>query len=109
MPIPLAIHHTPFCLTFAFFTANAASSDPALAVLDPSHLEAQMSTGTLTLTLNAQREICVLSKAGGQPIELEALMRIVHLGAEKVRDLDQLVKAALAADAARRLKSMGGY
>jgi len=109
VPIPLAIHHTPFCLTFAFFTAPAstASSEPALAVLDPSHLESQMSTGTLTLTLNAQREICVLSKAGGQPIELETLMRIIHLGADKVRDLDALVKAALAKDAKRR--DQGGY
>ena len=66
-----------------------------------------MSTGTLTLTLNAQREICVLSKAGGQPIELETLMRIIHLGADKVRDLDALVKAALAKDAKRR--DQGGY
>jgi len=42
-PVPLAIHHTPFCLTFAFFppSPSAATSNldsNAVPILDPTHL-----------------------------------------------------------------------
>lgn len=100
VPVPLAIHHTPICLTFAFFgeeyatqtlallppvatTADSftlsTSSLPtrsSLCVLDPSHLEQQLSNGTLTVTLNSQQEICVLSKAGGVPLPADDIMKV---------------------------------
>ncbi|KAL7340183.1 hypothetical protein BJY59DRAFT_714711 [Rhodotorula toruloides] len=69
VPVPLAIHHSPMCLTFAFF------GDDSLAVLDPTHLESQLCTGTLTLALNSQSEICVLSKQGGAPLGADEVMR----------------------------------
>uniref|UniRef100_A0A0K3CLT8 Exosome complex component RRP45 n=1 Tax=Rhodotorula toruloides TaxID=5286 RepID=A0A0K3CLT8_RHOTO len=71
VPVPLAIHHSPMCLTFAFF------GDDSLAVLDPSHLESQLCTGTLTLALNSQSEICVLSKQGGAPLGADEVIRAV--------------------------------
>jgi exosome complex component RRP45 len=45
-------------------------------VLDPSHLEQQLANGTLTVTLNSQQEICVLSKAGGVPLPADDIMKV---------------------------------
>ncbi|GHJ83941.1 hypothetical protein NliqN6_0343 [Naganishia liquefaciens] len=90
-PMPLAIHHTPLCVTFAYL-------DDTNLVLDPSHMEASIATGTLTLTLNSQREICVLSKAGGTPLMKHDLMRVVRLGVEQVRDMTKALEDALKED-----------
>jgi exosome complex component RRP45 len=67
-------------------------------VLDPSHMEASIATGTLTLTLNAQRELCVLSKAGGTPLAKHELMRVIRLGVERVRDMTNALEDALHED-----------
>lgn len=75
----------------------------SLAVLDPTHLEAVLASGSLTLTLNAQSEICVLSKAGGVPLPADDIMRVVMIGVQRVREVDALVKAALEKDAKRRI------
>ena len=92
-PVPLSLHHTPFCLTFAYFP------DPDTpAVLDPSRLEQTLATGTLSMALNAQRELCVVQKAGGVPLTQEEVMRIVTFGSGKVKELDALVEARLRED-----------
>jgi exosome complex component RRP45 len=97
VPIPLAIHHTPICLSFAFF------GDGSIPVSDPNHLESQLSTGNLTLTLNAQREICVLTKSGGAPMEADEILRVVNLAAQRVKEIDEAIKSALEQDAKGRV------
>ncbi|CEQ40002.1 SPOSA6832_01568 [Sporobolomyces salmonicolor] len=99
VPVPLAIHHSPMCLTYAFF----GSSDESLSILDPDPLETALSTGTLTLTLNAQSEICVLSKQGGAPIDADEVMKAVQIGIERVKELDKVVADALEREKARRV------
>ncbi|KAH7910417.1 ribosomal protein S5 domain 2-type protein [Hygrophoropsis aurantiaca] len=92
-PIPLAIHHSPFCLTFAFFP------DPSTRpVVDPTLLEQRLSTGLLSIAMNAQREICVLQKAGGIPTAPDEVLRLVNVAVPLVKDLDQLVEARLKED-----------
>ncbi|KAI0919892.1 hypothetical protein AcW1_002971 [Taiwanofungus camphoratus] len=96
-PMPLSMHHTPFCLTFAYFP------DPAiLPVLDPSHLEQRLSAGLLSVALNAQRELCVVQKAGGVPLASEEVLRIVDIAVGKVKELDKIVEARLREDWAER-------
>jgi exosome complex component RRP45 len=102
-PVPLAIHHTPFCLTFAFFppspsTATSNLDSNALPVFDPTHLEQRLSTGTLSVALNAQREICVLHKAGGLPLAAEEVMRVVDVAVAKAGELDKWVESRLKED-----------
>ncbi|GAA5929486.1 hypothetical protein JCM3775_002354 [Rhodotorula graminis] len=97
VPVALAVHHSPACLTFAFF------GEDSLAVLDPTHLEQQLCTGTLTLALNAQSEICVLSKQGGAPLSADDVMKAVQIGVERVRQVDEVVVKALALDRSRRV------
>ncbi|GAA5871619.1 hypothetical protein JCM8547_007099 [Rhodosporidiobolus lusitaniae] len=97
VPVPLAIHHSPMCLTFAFF------GEESLAVLDPLHLEQQLCTGTLTLTLNSQAEICVLSKQGGAPLPADEILRAVTVGVERVKELEEMVVGALEREKKRRV------
>ena len=46
------------------------------AVLDPSLLEQRLAAGVLSVALNAQRELCVIQKAGGVPLEPDEIMRM---------------------------------
>jgi exosome complex component RRP45 len=61
-------------------------------VLDPSYLEEQLSTGTITLALNPQKDICVINKSGGVPLSIDEIMNVVKVGSQKVKDVDQLIK-----------------
>ena len=80
-------------MSFAYF---AEPDTPA--ILDPSRLEQTLSTGSLSVALNAQRELCVVQKAGGVPIAADEIMRIIDVGVVKVRDLDHLVDQRLQED-----------
>ncbi|KAF7311617.1 Exosome complex component rrp45 [Mycena kentingensis (nom. inval.)] len=92
-PIPLAMNHTPFCFTFAFF------SDPETApVLDPSQLEQRLSAGLMSIALNAQRELCVVQKLGGVPLATDEILRLIDVAVQKAKDLNQLVEARLKED-----------
>ncbi|KAH7104502.1 ribosomal protein S5 domain 2-like protein [Auriculariales sp. MPI-PUGE-AT-0066] len=96
-PLPLAIHHTPLCLTFALFDNSLPS------LLDPNHLEETLCTGTMTLALNVQRELCVVQKAGGVPMEPNKILNLLEIGVRKVKELDKAVEDALAVDFASRV------
>ncbi|KAI0740131.1 ribosomal protein S5 domain 2-like protein [Earliella scabrosa] len=96
-PVPLSMHHTPFCLTFAFFP------DPATPpLIDPSHLEETLSAGRLTVALNALRELVVVQKAGGLPLAPDDVLKIIDIAVTKARELDKLVEARLQEDWAGR-------
>jgi exosome complex component RRP45 len=99
-PVPLAIHHTPFCLTFAFFTPSSQSKPTCL--LDPAHLEQRLCAGTLSLALNAQRELCVVHKAGGLPLAPEEVLKAVDVAVLKAKELDKFVDEQLRLDWAGR-------
>ncbi|KAI1793451.1 ribosomal protein S5 domain 2-like protein [Ganoderma leucocontextum] len=90
-PVPLSMHHTPFCLTFAFFPDT-----PPL--LDPLRLEQTLSAGLLSVALNAQKELCVVQKAGGVPLAAEEVLGIMDIAVVKARELDKLIEARLQED-----------
>jgi exosome complex component RRP45 len=87
------MHHSPFTFTFAFFPDTAMPP-----ILDPSYLEQRLSTGLLTVALNAQREPCVLQKAGGVPLAPDEILKIVNVAVERTKKLDKLVEARLKED-----------
>ncbi|KAG6805737.1 hypothetical protein H0H92_014197 [Tricholoma furcatifolium] len=92
-PVPLAIHHLPFCFTFAFF------SDPAIPpIIDPSQLEHRLSAGLISIALNAQRELCVLQKLGGVPLDTDEVLNIVNIAVQKAKELNSIVEARLKED-----------
>jgi exosome complex component RRP45 len=57
----------------------------------------------MSLTLNAQRELCVLSKAGGSALSADEIMRVVRVGVERARTNVALIEEALAKDLAERV------
>ncbi|EIM80688.1 ribosomal protein S5 domain 2-like protein [Stereum hirsutum FP-91666 SS1] len=96
-PVPLSLHHTPFCITFAYFPSPSHPHTPT-CLLDPSHLEQRLSTGTLSLALNAQRELCVVHKAGGLPLAPEEVLRAVEVAVGKARELEKFLEGRLRED-----------
>ncbi|KAF8656447.1 hypothetical protein AX16_002532 [Volvariella volvacea WC 439] len=98
-PVPLAIHHTPFCFTFAFFPSPSDSSQPPTPfIIDPLHLEQRLSAGLISVAINAQREMCVLQKLGGVPLEMGKVMEVIEVAAGKAREWDELVERRLKED-----------
>lgn len=67
-------------------------------MLDPSHLEQRLSAGLMSIALNAQKELCVIQKAGGVPLEPDEIVKIIDVAVVKVKELDKLVEARLAED-----------
>jgi len=97
-PIPLSINHTPFCLTFAFFPNTSSPNNPPIIVLDPSPLETTLSSGLLSLSLNAQKELCVLQKFGGLPLGVDDVMGVVRVAVERVKRLEVEVERVMKDD-----------
>jgi exosome complex component RRP45 len=96
-PVPLAIHHTPFCFTFAFFPDITT---PPL--LDPSHLEQRLSAGLLSVALNAQKEMCVFQKLGGVPLAPSDILKIINVAVLKAQEVHAYTENRLREDWANR-------
>ncbi|KAF5319211.1 hypothetical protein D9619_008721 [Psilocybe cf. subviscida] len=96
-PVPLTIHHSPYCFAFAFFP------DPTTApVLDPSQLEQRLSAGLVSIALNAQKEICVLQKLGGVPLGTDDILQLVDIAVTNAKETHKLVEDRLKEDWATR-------
>ena len=92
-PVPLSMHHTPFCFTFAYFP------DPATPpVLDPAYLEQRLSAGLISVALNAQKELCVIQKAGGVPLSQEQVLAVIDIAVNNAIELDEIVTKRLQED-----------
>ncbi|KAN0114138.1 Ribosomal protein S5 domain 2-type fold [Russula decolorans] len=83
-PVPLALHHTPYCITFAFYRA----APPDRVLLDPAGLEHRLAQGMLQLALTPQRELAVVQKAGGLPLAPGVLMGAIQVAARRARELE---------------------
>jgi exosome complex component RRP45 len=66
-PLPLALHHTPVSVTLGI--VRNASPDTSLAggvlFLDPCNYEEAVMDGSISFSINAQKEICSILKPGG--------------------------------------------
>ncbi|CAG8793136.1 18079_t:CDS:2, partial [Racocetra fulgida] len=61
------------------FAGLESGSD--LWVVDPSLKEEQIRRGDMTIAINNHKEICVLSKAGGIPLEMGTIIQCSKLAA----------------------------
>lgn len=100
VPVPLAIHHTPLCVSFALFTPP---DKPPVTLLDPTLLEETLAHSRLTLVLNAQREICLLDKTGGAPIPQDHLISTIKVALNRVKTLTERVELELTKDKQSRV------
>ncbi|KAI8836589.1 ribosomal protein S5 domain 2-type protein [Chytridium lagenaria] len=88
-PIPLSVHHIPICITFGLF------DDGERVIMDPSHLEEQVQEGDMTIVVNAHRELCTLSKAGGCPLEMSLILRCSNVAAVKAAEITELIRTVV--------------
>lgn len=134
VPVPLACHHMPLSATYAVFLlrpksdeerslllaqSRMAEEDGAMAfdeeagylevpvaLLDPSLLEQTLAHSSITFVVNAQREVCVLDKAGGAPLPYQTILSLLGDAAKRTSELAALVEKALADDARERVVSV---
>jgi exosome complex component RRP45 len=119
-PVPLAFHHSPYSLTFALYTVPTGETKGegrVVALLDPAGLEATLAQGTLSVALNAQKELCVVHKgvlstrsppvcvlelmtstAGGVALSPQEVMQLVQVAVVEVQALDKTISKALDED-----------
>lgn len=66
-PLPLALHHSPITVTLGIFKGiiEEGNGSATVNVLDPTLQEEAALDGTLTFSINAQKEICSIMKPGG--------------------------------------------
>lgn len=83
-PVPLGILHVPICVTFSFFnpldteTNVKGDSNTEIVIVDAILKEELLRDGVLTVTLNKNREVVQVSKAGGLPMDALTLMECCH-------------------------------
>ncbi|CCH58809.1 hypothetical protein TBLA_0A10310 [Henningerozyma blattae CBS 6284] len=83
-PVPLGILHIPICVTFSFFNPQDSEqnikgdSNDEIAIIDATLKEELLRDGELTVTLNKNREIVQVNKAGGLPMDALQLMDCCH-------------------------------
>lgn len=99
-PVALGVLHVPICVTFSFFNPDdteeniKGDSNNEIAIIDATLKEELLRDGVLTVTLNKNREVVQVSKAGGLPMDALSLMdccRKAYQITEKITDQIQNV------------------
>ncbi len=88
-PLPLTLHHLPLPVSFAFFEGGN------VVALDPMSKEEAAASGTFTVTVNPQGELCAAQKAHGVGILPAQVMQCTRIAATKVKDLTAQLRTAL--------------
>ncbi|DBB13924.1 TPA: hypothetical protein ACH3X3_000907 [Trebouxia sp. C0006] len=88
-PLPLSIHHTPLCITFASFQAGE------LMVVDPNLEEEAAASGLMTVIMNAFGELCAVQKTSGIGLPATEVMRLIRLAEQKAKQLSEMLQASL--------------
>ncbi|SCV05559.1 LANO_0H10154g1_1 [Lachancea nothofagi CBS 11611] len=109
-PVPLGVLHVPICVTFSFFNPEDAEenikgeSNNEICLLDATLKEELLRDGTLTVTLNKNREVVQVSKAGGLPMDALTLMDCCHKAFKITETLTDQINEELKLDAESRNK-----
>lgn len=88
-PVPLIVHHLPIAMTFAFI------SDDNIVVIDPTHYEEAIMKGRITVTVNANGDVCAIQKAGGVGIIQSTVIQCLRIAAVKAADITSKIETAV--------------
>ncbi|XP_012074955.2 exosome complex component RRP45A isoform X2 [Jatropha curcas] len=88
-PLPLIVHHLPIAVTFAFFNGERSM------VVDPTHNEEAVMGGRMTVTVNANGDICAIQKAGGEGVMQSDIMRCLRLASRNSESITKKIKDAV--------------
>ncbi|KAH7584897.1 Exosome complex component RRP45 [Nakaseomyces glabratus] len=109
-PVPLGILHIPICVTFSFFNPQdteeniKGDSNAEISIIDATTKEELLRDGVLTVTLNKNREVVQVSKAGGLPMDALQLMQCCHKAYEITEQLTDMILKEVKHDLAKRDK-----
>lgn len=92
-PEPLALRHMPLGFTFALVHEDDSSAP--LVLLDASEREEAISSGSISVLLNQQGELCALHKAGGVAVAPEQIRACAEIARERFDALAKVVNEAL--------------
>ncbi|KAE8267341.1 hypothetical protein A4X09_0g5003, partial [Tilletia walkeri] len=94
-------------LQLAATTSTTEGTSSRIACLaDPTTIEEQLCSSSLVFVLNAQREICVLDKAGGEPLPADVILASLRQAIGLVTEWSQAVDEALRRDAETRIQDV---
>ncbi|KAJ4845981.1 Exosome complex component rrp45b [Turnera subulata] len=88
-PLPLIIHHLPIAVTFAFFGSEGKM------VVDPTHNEEDVVGARMTVTANANGDICAIQKAGGEGVPQSIILHCLRLAAMNAESITKKIKSAV--------------
>ncbi|KAK0545043.1 3'-5'-exoribonuclease [Tilletia horrida] len=87
-------------------SAYPAAPTRIVCLADPTTIEEQLASSSLVFVLNAQREICMLDKAGGQPLPPDVLLAALKQAVTLVTEWTSAVDEALRRDAEWRVQGV---
>ena len=90
-PVPLAIQHVPFAVSFVVFDKDGDDNSGGVVVVDPGRVEEIASSGGLTISMNASGEICGLHKGGGCALDPSLILQCVKFAEKRVKELSKLL------------------
>ncbi|KAH9600615.1 Exoribonuclease [Trypanosoma melophagium] len=119
-PVPLSIHHTP--LSFGFVITAAPGTREKLArktgtdvsetaldvVVDPTVEESLAAAATLVVAINAEGQVCAVSKTEGCCIRVAELNQCIQTASILAPRVMELIRDAMAAHDAKRQKTVKG-
>ncbi|XP_057536429.1 exosome complex component RRP45A-like [Amaranthus tricolor] len=88
-PCALIIHHLPIAVTFAFMTQDN------ILVIDPSYYEEAIMKGRMTVTLNANEDVCAIQKAGEVGIGASVIIQCLRIAAVKAVEITGKLETAV--------------
>merc|ERR1712135_206469 len=99
-PLPLTLHHMPFCVSFAFFREGE------YLLIDPISVEEKVMDGSLMISMNKHHEVCCMQMNGSVQINKDQIVRCTNIAALKVKFITQFVMKALEIDTENRKKKL---
>lgn len=96
VPVPLSITHIPICITFSFFASGSIS------LVDATFAEERLREGAMTITMNKNKEIVQIAKAGGISMEAQTLMKCARIALQKTLDITAIIEERVKLDIRRK-------
>uniref|UniRef100_A0A1J3HRZ3 Protein ECERIFERUM 7 n=1 Tax=Noccaea caerulescens TaxID=107243 RepID=A0A1J3HRZ3_NOCCA len=97
-PLPLIIHHLPIAFTFGFFNKGN------IVVIDPTYVEEEVMCGRMTVTVNANGDICAIQKPGEEGVSQSMILHCLRLASSRAAATTKIIREEV--EAYNREKSL---
>ncbi|KAJ0246575.1 Exosome complex component RRP45B [Hirschfeldia incana] len=97
-PLRLIIHHLPIAFTFGFFNKGN------IVVMDPTYIEEEVMCGRMTVTVNANGDICAIQKPGEEGVNQSVILHCLRLASSRAAATTKIIREEV--EAYNREKSL---